>query len=144
MGCVFEAQFMWEQWVPNFIKDLNPSIAYLELFAMCVGILAWGHQLTNTRVVIFCNITSVRDMWNVQTSGCPNCMFLIRTLVSDNLVYNRRIKVKYVRSADNDQADALSRFQFDSFFKLSPGSALLPRTRAPSSIWPPSKNWIKV
>ena len=69
--------------------------------------LTWGDLLVNTRVVIFCDNQSVLEMVNNTTSICKNCMYLLRLLVLNNLRFNRRISVKYVKSADNILADSL-------------------------------------
>ena len=58
-------------------------------------------------------------MVNNTTSGCRNCMVLIRFLVLQGLKHNVVIKVKYVRSKDNARADTISRRKFQLFHKLT-------------------------
>ena len=112
-GCIYGKYYTWGQWPPNFIKNWYPSIEYLELFALCIGISVWSHMIQNTRVIIFCDNQVVIHIVNNSTSSYKNCMVLIRMTVLDNLFRNRRVFVKYVKSADNIRSDSLSRLQFD-------------------------------
>ena len=47
MGCVFENDWLFAMWEPNYIKDYKPSIEYLELLVFCAGIFTWEHRLKN-------------------------------------------------------------------------------------------------
>ena len=122
-GAMYDGKYWFAGcWDPEFIRVCNPSIQFLELYALTAAILAWGHlpQLTNSRVVIFCDNKAVKSMVNSLSSGCPKCMNLLRVLAIDNMRYNRKLKVEYVRSADNELADALSRLDFNRFWELAP------------------------
>ena len=108
-GAVFNNQWIFSQWPPNFIKDCEPSIAYLELYAFCAAVLTWGFQIKNARVIIFCDNISVVHMINTLTSKCKNCMYLIRLLTLSGLVDNRRVYARHVPGVNNEMADSLSR-----------------------------------
>ena len=97
-GCVFGREYTFGAWEPNFIANHKPSIAFLELYALCVGIFTWQNKLNNCRIIVNCDNTSVRDMVNDLTSGCKNCMYLIRLLTLNNLKHNRRVFVVYIES----------------------------------------------
>ena len=58
-GCVFGKRWIFEWWEPNYIREFSPSIEYLELAALCIGVMSWGHLLTNCRIVIFCDNQAV-------------------------------------------------------------------------------------
>ena len=45
-------------------KKYNPSIEYLELFALTAAVLTWGSKLKNRRITIFCDNLSVVCMIN--------------------------------------------------------------------------------
>ena len=70
-------------------------------------------------------------------------MVLIRMIVMESLVCNTRVFARYVRSKDNDKADALSRLQWDRFWRLAKADSMneLP-TPLPHSIWPMDKIWM--
>ena len=83
-------------------------------------------------------------MINNSSSSCHNCMHLIRMLVLDNIIHYRRIFAKYVRSEDNELADALSRLQFLRFWRLAPRDMNEQPTTLSEALWPMSRIWIKV
>ena len=123
-GCVFKNRWMYRQWPSNFIQNFDPSIEFLELYALCTGLLTWGHLLTNVRIVVFCDNQAVVGMVNKLASPCEHCMHLIRLLVKDCLVNNRRVFVKFVPTHLNSRADALSRINLKKFWKISPLNTL--------------------
>ena len=67
-GCVFGISYTWGQWPPNFVRNHNPSIEYLELFALCIGVLTWSNHLINTIVVIFCDNHAVVQQHHILMS----------------------------------------------------------------------------
>ena len=121
MGAIFGTRWLVAAWDKNFILQENPSIEFLELFALVAAILTWGHlpQLCNTKVVIFCDNKTVKHIVNKMTSGCRQCLKLVRILMMHNLKHNRRIKVVYVKSRRNVISDALSRLDFKWFLGFS-------------------------
>ena len=145
-AAIFGDEYVWGQWEPGYIRTFNPSIAYLELFALCIGIFTWLEKLQGcySNIKIFCDNTSVKDMVNVTSTGCINCMQLVRMLVLDGLVKGQKITVEYVKSRDNGCADALLRLNFKRFFRLSPSSlAKGKEQKLPGNLWLASKIWIK-
>ena len=85
-GCVYKSNWTFAQWEPGYIRKYNPSIAYLELYALCVAMLIWGHHLANGRFIIWCDNKSTCTMVNSGASSCCNCMFLLRTLAVDTII----------------------------------------------------------
>ena len=114
-------------WPKNFL-DKDPSIEYLELYAVTVSVLLWLKNFRNKRVVIFCDNESVVHMINNQSSKCGNCMILIRIVTLQCLLDNVRLYAKHLRTHLNGQANALSRNQLDRFFKLSNQVKIKPDT----------------
>ena len=119
-GCVFNNKWLFGQWETNFIDQYKPSIKFLELYALCAGLLTWQKSLQNCRIIVHCDNTAVVNMVNNLASSCKRCMHLIRILTLDGLIYNRRVKVVYIKSADNILPDALSRLDFKRFWKTAP------------------------
>ena len=117
MGGYFKNLWFSQKWDSQFIIDANPSIQYLELFAVTTAIMAWIHLIPNRRVVIFTDNDSVKNMINNSTSGCKNCMVLIRLIVMKGIVYNTRIFAKHVPTKSNKLADLLSRMKIKQFWK---------------------------
>ena len=103
--------------------------------------LTWGNKIRNNRVVVFCDNALVVDMINSTVSSCPNCMYLIRLLTLNNLIFNRRVFAQHLRSEANYLADALSHLQFDRFWSLVPEGMDEYPTKLSPLVWPASKIW---
>ena len=144
-GCYYDKEWTFGCWEPGYIQSCDPSIAYLELFALCIGVFTWGHKqkLNNSRVIIRCDNQSVVQMVNNMTSSCQNCMYLLRMLALENLIHNRRIFAKFIDTKLNFLADSLSRMRFKKFFSLAPKGTKLQPECLPDMLWPASKIWQK-
>ena len=142
-GAVFNNQWLFAQWEDSFIENCKPTIEYLELFAVTAAVMTWGHQLEHLRVIIFCDNQAVVGIINNMSSSCGNCMRLLRLLTLNNLIFNRRIFAKYVRSVDNDLSDALSRLQFNRFWRLAPSTMNAEPSIISPVVWPALRIWGK-
>ena len=131
------------RWPVGFIERYDPSIQFLELYALVAAVLTWGSkkELTNARVTIFCDNKSVRDMVNSQISTKKDCMKLLRLLVLNNIEHNRRLFVEYVESARNDLADVLSRLKFSEFWRIAPDTMNRTPDQVAASVWPVNMLW---
>ena len=107
------------QWNEDFIKEKNPSINYLELYAVTIGIMSWIQKFSNKRIFIFCDNMSVVHMINNTTSKCKNCMVLIRLIVLQALTHNVKINAKHVAGVSNTFADQLSRLKYREFWRTA-------------------------
>ena len=141
IGCVFKNRYIFAKYEPNYIRDFDPSIQYLELLALCMGIFTWSEELSNARVIIYCDNNAVKSMVNFTTSHCRNCMYLIRILVLSNLKYHRRIFVRHIASGKNVLADSLSRLNFRRFWDNAPENMNKEADQLPTELWPASKIW---
>ena len=135
-----------DSWNKSFLRNCKPSIEFQELFAVTVSVLLWARNYSNRRIRLFCDNKSVVQMINNNTSGCKNCMTLIRRIVKEGLHWNVRIFAKFVETKKNNLADALSRGQVKRFW-----SDVIKEERTmnaqpesiPDAIWPVEKIWIK-
>ena len=141
-GCLYQTNWIRGDWDKNFIQNFEPSIEYLELFALCAGLMTWQKLIKNCRITIFCDNTAVCSMVNDLTSSCRNCMVLIRMLTLNGLQFNRKVRAKYVSTKENYLADALSRNQMNCFRRLGPQMNEIPDVIHPD-LWPMEKIWIK-
>ena len=141
-GCTLDKQWLFGQWLEGFISQQEPSIEFLELFALTAGVLTWENHLslTNTRVTVFCDNMSVVHMINNISSSCFRCMKLIRLLVLNGLQFNCRLSARFISTKNNSIADALSHLQFDRFRKLAPNKDLA-LCEIDERIWPIYKVW---
>ena len=137
----------WMQGAWNsLIKKFQPSIEYLELFALVAGVIAWGERFSNRRILLRSDNLSICYMVNQTTSKCKNCMVLIRKLILHCLIHNIKINVQHLPSCQNGIADSLSRFEMKRFAKITEQNNLVMEespTPIPDSIWPFDKIWTK-
>ena len=140
-GCILQDRWCRGDWDPNFIKNEEPSIEYLELFALTAGIFTWAHLLKNKRIMLHCDNMAVVNMINNMTSSCKNCMILIRLLVLNNLRFNRRTTAVYILTKNNDLSDALSRGQMLRYRRLAPQMEEFP-WEIHADLWPMNKVWM--
>ena len=91
-GCILDRSWLCKKWEPGFIQEKEPSIEYLELFALIAGVLTWSEtKLANRRVAIFCDNMAVVHMVNKNASTCRHCITLLRLLVLNCLTHNCRL-----------------------------------------------------
>ena len=129
------------QWNRSFMEKYEPSIEYLELYALLVGVLNWIKLFKNKKIVLFCDNEAVVHMVNNNSSTCKHCMQLIRIIVLECMVQNVRVLARHVGTKDNGKADALSRLDFNRFRRLGGHSMNKESTKIPENIWPLSKIW---
>ena len=110
-------QGSWKQ--VGITAEMEPSIQYLELYALTAAVLAWLHRFQNNRIIIFCDNQAVVSMVNNNSSSCRNCMILIRFIVLQCLIHNVKLTAKYVCSKSNEISDSLSRLQTLHFKTLT-------------------------
>ena len=125
----------------DFILQENPSIEFLELYALVAVVLTWSMLISNIRVITWCDNHSVMHIVNDAFSHCEQCMKLVRLLTLNNIKFKRHVFVKYVHSRDNILADSFSRMDFSRFWRhASDDKEKYPDTISPA-IWPVEKIW---
>ena len=142
-GCVFESTWTFGQWDYKFIIQNRPSIDYLELYALTVAIELWVPRLENKHVVVFCDNQVVVNMINQAASPVKNCMVLIRMITVTSIRHNIRFFARYVKSAENVHADALSQLDSNKFWSNSSKSTNALPALIPDKLWPMNKLWLQ-
>ena len=130
----------------KFHEKAQPSIEYLELYTVVVGVVNWIHRFKNRRIILFCDNKSVVDIINATTSSCKNCMVLVQILVLQSLTNNVRVFAKYIPSGENIYSDVLSRLKLQKFWNLAQENGKVferHRTEIPNLLWPIEKIWLK-
>ena len=144
-GGHLEHRWFQEKWSADFLRNKKPSIQFLELYAVTVSVLLWGHLYTNKRIKLYCDNENVVRILDENSSGCKNCMVLVRILVKACLSWNLRIFGQHVRTKDNYLADALSRFQMKRFWRDVQKDGRTMNNygeEIPHVIWPVEKIWV--
>ena len=142
-GGIFDDQWFFGQWSEKFIEVNDPSIEFLELFALVVSLTIWvdDPRLQNTRIKIFCDNQAVMHMVNNLTSSCMQCMKLLRILALQGIRNGRRVKVAFSKSKNNVLADALSRLDFARFWHNAPKTMHPTPCEMRVMLWPIEKIW---
>ena len=139
VGAICGSHWMYQMWDKEFLEKYRPSIEYLELYGVVVGVLNWIQQFKNRRIILFCDNKSVVDMINLTTTSCKNCMVLVRILVLKGLIENVRIFAKHIEGKKNVLADSLSRNNITLFHrKCAEQGRIMDSvpTGIPDAIWP--------
>ena len=140
-GCTLGTKWLRGDWGSDFILQKKPSIEYLELFALCMGILSWQNQLENIKMIVHCDNESVVHMVNGLTSKCKNCMLLLRVLTLNGLIHNRKVVAKYISMKSNYLSDALSQGQMLQFRNLGSKMNMNPDELHPD-LWLVDRVWV--
>ena len=143
-GILFDEFWTFQRWEPGFVKCYNPSIEFLELYAVAMGLFIWSEDLANRRFMVFCDNLSVVGMLNKSSSGCKFCMTLIRKITLRALNYNFRVFAEHIKGTDNFLSDNLSRLKIKKFFELARTSNRIVQARPVplhTELWPLSKFW---
>ena len=142
-GGICERSWFLVRWDYHFIIDNQPSIEFLELFAVVVAVKLWIKRYQNSRILLFCDNMSVVYMINKNTSNCEKCLKLIRILVLEAMLQNVRVFAKHVSTKDNKFADLLSRMRVPTFFRLGKGRFNPNPEKIPEDLWPLEKIWFQ-
>ena len=121
IGAVHQNHWLYSRWPRNFLQQYNPSIEFLELYAVTVALYVWQNLpiLNHGRVIIFCDNQAVQQMINKLSLSCVHCMKLVHLIALLGIENNIRIFMQYVRSRDNVLADSLSRADFKCFWTFA-------------------------
>jgi len=134
-GIIFGTKWAQGRW-PESWK--HKDISFLELFPIVVGVILWGQDLKNQKILFLTDNQSIVYVINKQTSKDKSLLSLIRKLVLTCLQYNILFRAKHISGKRNDLADSLSRFQVNRFKSLAVNMDKTP-TEIPSHLCP--QNW---
>ena len=143
MGGYWNQSWFCQPWNIAFMRKYQPSIQFLELYAVTAGLLIWMKNFQNKRIVVYCDNQSVMNMLNHGSSNCKYCMVLIRLVILESLIWNVSVYAQHVKSKDNGIADALSHLDWPRFYKLTENMDMDDiSTLVPPQIWPMEKIWL--
>jgi hypothetical protein len=119
--------------VPRCLMGLH--IGILELYALVLAVSTWRDRLHASTLVVRSDNMAVVDSVNALHARDPHMAALLRSLHFISACSHFSVRVRYIPSAFNASADALSRVQVDPaqwvrFFRLTPAadrSSTVPR-----------------
>ena len=144
MGGICGDFWFTQQWDEHWILAENPSIQFLELYAITVGIFNWIPLFRNSTIILYTDNKSCEAMVNKLSANCMFCMKLIRIITLKCLEHNVKVKCEHVSSKENFFVDALSRMCFREFWDKAEEQELHfcdVQTGVPNELWPPWKIW---
>ena len=120
-GAAFAAVF-GSTWLQGTFpgKWRHSNIAIKELLPIVLAVRLWAKELSNQRILFFCDNQAIVYVINKQSSKEPTIMALIRTLVSVTLNYNIHFMAKHIPGKKNVIADLLSRSQVTKALQVAP------------------------
>ena len=69
-GAYCGTEWTFHRWEKEFCYSKQPSIEYLEIYAVAVAVLNWLKLFKNMKIVLFCDNQAVVNMINGSTSSC--------------------------------------------------------------------------
>ena len=51
-GGIYDQEYFFGKWEDGFIRQMNPSIEYLELYAVCMAVFIWVERLRDLRIQV--------------------------------------------------------------------------------------------
>jgi hypothetical protein len=97
------------------ICDLEGLVSVLWLTEVCER---WPEQIQGKRFEAWCDNTTFVDCVNGHKSNAPSLAFLLGYLHSLMARFSFELRLKYVKSAENVAADALSREDWERFYSF--------------------------
>lgn len=103
---------------PDSWKGINITVK--ELYPIVLGILLWGHTISNAKVLFNSDNEAVVHIINTNTSKDKQVMKLLRLLVLESLKHNILFRAKHIPGRHNVVPDLLSRLQFQKARAMAP------------------------
>lgn len=132
-GGYHRGQWFAAPWPSNLPtnEDADVSMAFRELYPIVVAAILWSEQWQRKRILFHCDNLATVQIIRKGRSKISQINLLMRQLTWLTLKHNFSIYAEHVPGVQNRVADALSRFQMETFRKLVPEAAPLPCTCPP-------------
>ena len=142
IGGYSDRDWMHGEWDPQFMDKVDPSIAYLELYAVTIALTLWMHKYQNKGILIYCDNEGAVKIINSATSKCKNCMVLVRRMTLLSMKLNIWVFAQHIRGVDNEKSDLLSRGKINVFKDKYGHLFNSEETPLTVDLWPVSKIWM--
>ncbi|XP_077779111.1 uncharacterized protein LOC144326428 [Podarcis muralis] len=134
-GLYFKGRWCAQRWPSAWQgQAITRDLTFLEFFPIVVAVHIWTEEFRDHRVCFRTDNLAVVNILARQSSRSARVSSLLRAFVLRCLEYNILFSAKFVPGANNDIADALSRFQIPRFRSLAPGAQLSPEP-FPEYLW---------
>ena len=119
--------WMYSQLEEDFFQKFQPSIDFLELYALLATIVTWAPHLMDHAILFQLDNTSTVFALRNKSSNSNQMLFLLHFLTQFCMAHNITVLARHVHGIHNMICDKLSHFQFQDFHALKPDhTACLP------------------
>ena len=112
--------WMHVQWEVDFFNKFNPSIDFLELYALLARVVTWVPHLTSCTVLFHSDSTPTMHALINKSSDSCQMMILLRFLTLFCMLKNITITAKHISGKANLICDYLHHFKFQEFHQIKP------------------------
>lgn len=102
--------------IPRFTQ----TSALFKIYLIVAAAQVWGHLWSGNTVVFFTDNQATSEIIKKGRFGSLLIMYFIRRLIWLSLQFSFHIQCRFINEVQNTAADALSRFNFLSFFQQVP------------------------
>lgn len=128
-GAYFSGRWVFWSWLPEW-KDsgILKDVTFLEMIPILIAVKVWGPMLVNKKILFRVDNLALVHILNKQTSKSKRIMDLIRQFVLHNMKNNIIWRSVHISGLENGLADAISRREWQRFFKAAPDAEKEPET----------------
>ena len=113
------------QWQKEYIEQTQPSIDFLEMYAILIFLVMQGSSLTNHWILFRSDNMPTVDALNNMSIHSPHLILLIRIIALICLINNICFSIIHVKGNVNLHADHLSQLKLDHFMQQVPDIDIL-------------------
>lgn len=121
-AAIFGSQWLAGPWPPQVSSDPQSlsSSPFLECYPIVAAASVWGHLWANSSVMFVSDSQDLVDIISKGRAKSARVMSLLRKLVWLAMTHNFHFSCSHIPGTSNTAADALSRFNFHTFFQVCP------------------------
>jgi hypothetical protein len=104
-------------------SDILRGMTFLEMLPIALAICVWHREFHKKKILFHVDNMAVVSILNYMSTKSDRVLKVMRFIVYRSLIGNFHLKAKYINTAFNSIADALSRLsraQFQKFKELAP------------------------
>ena len=142
-GTWYDQEWMYQKWDKDFLDQEQPSIDFLELYAVVVAVYAWNPKLINKSMEFFSDNTPTVQVINDAFSRSPNLMHLLHFLTLHCMLNNIKLTAFFIPGDKNDMlilylifssqgSGDYTKKQMQTQLLAQHSSALYPKTHSPT------------
>ena len=112
--------WMYQQWKFQWFHQFNPSIDFLELYALLAGLVIWVPHFIDRTLIFWSDNTPTVHALISKSSHSSQMLRLLCYLTFFCMVNNIHIKALYISGKKNVTCDLLSRLKLQAFHSIKP------------------------